>query len=123
MLAARSSAHQEAPLPGRPVQLQMAWWDRLAIMGLGATGFASSYDALRQMALAIHTSAALSWLFPIFIDGFIAYGIRALMLMRNSNLDFRCSRRPGVITLCGGGLLGPMLAGRLGFRRLSAGLG
>jgi Protein of unknown function (DUF2637) len=83
------SAQQQTPLRGGPVHLQMAWWDRLAIMGLGATGFASSYDALRQMALAIHTSEALSWLFPIFIDGFIAYGIRALMLMRNSHIGAR----------------------------------
>ncbi|MFC1403224.1 MULTISPECIES: DUF2637 domain-containing protein [Streptacidiphilus] len=67
----------------------MAWWDRLAIVGLGATGFASSYDALRQMALAIHTREALSWAFPIFIDGFIAYGIRALMLLRHSNRGAR----------------------------------
>ena len=38
-------------------------------------------------------------------------------------LDFRCSRGAGVIKLCVGCLLGPRLGGRLGFRRLSAGLG
>ncbi|MFZ3475406.1 hypothetical protein ACODT4_41035 [Streptomyces sp. 2.9] len=38
-------------------------------------------------------------------------------------LDFRCSRGVGVIRLCVGGLLGPRLGERPGFRRWLAGLG
>ncbi|MFI1583011.1 DUF2637 domain-containing protein [Embleya sp. NPDC020630] len=59
-------------------------WDRAAIAGLGLTGFALSYDALRQMAVAVHVRGALSFLFPLLIDGFIAYGIRALLVLRTA---------------------------------------
>ncbi|MER7043676.1 DUF2637 domain-containing protein [Streptomyces jumonjinensis] len=61
----------------------MTGWDSTAIVLLGAAGFAFSYDALREMAIAIHARPALSYLFPVFIDGFIAYGVRALVLLRN----------------------------------------
>ena len=48
------------------------WWDRLAVLLPGAAGCVLSYDALRQMAFAIHVRPALTWLFPVVIDGFIA---------------------------------------------------
>ncbi|MFI1382952.1 DUF2637 domain-containing protein [Embleya sp. NPDC020886] len=51
---------------------------------LGLAGFALSYDALRQMAVAVHVRGALSFLFPLLIDGFIAYGIRALLVLRTA---------------------------------------
>ncbi|MET8980937.1 DUF2637 domain-containing protein [Streptomyces sp. NPDC004539] len=67
----------------------MSAWDRAAIVLLGAAGFAFSYDALRQVALAIHARPTLSYLFPVFIDGFIAYGVRALVLLRHSGFGAR----------------------------------
>ncbi|WP_338684659.1 DUF2637 domain-containing protein [Streptomyces acidiscabies] len=67
----------------------MSAWDRAAIVLLGAAGFAFSYDALRQVALAIHARPMLSYLFPVFVDGFIAYGVRALVLLRNSGFGAR----------------------------------
>ncbi|GAA2241897.1 hypothetical protein GCM10010232_31210 [Streptomyces amakusaensis] len=62
---------------------RMTAWDRTAIVLLGAAGFAFSYDALRQIAVAMHARESLSYLFPLFIDGFIAYGVRAIVLLRN----------------------------------------
>ncbi|MGW1123844.1 DUF2637 domain-containing protein [Streptomyces sp. NPDC002526] len=67
----------------------MTAWDRSAIILLGAAGFAFSYDALRQIALAIHAREALSYLFPVFIDGFIAYGVRAIVLLRHERFAAR----------------------------------
>ncbi|MGW4883479.1 DUF2637 domain-containing protein [Streptomyces murinus] len=67
----------------------MTTWDRAAIVLLGAAGFAFSYDALRQIALAIHARETLSYLFPVFIDGFIAYGVRAIMLLRHQRFAAR----------------------------------
>ncbi len=64
-------------------------WDRSAIILLGAAGFAFSYDALRQIALAIHARETLSYLFPVFIDGFIAYGVRAIVLLRHQRFAAR----------------------------------
>ncbi|MEW1674904.1 DUF2637 domain-containing protein [Streptomyces noursei] len=64
-------------------------WDRSAIILLGAAGFAFSYDALRQIALAIHARENLSYLFPVFIDGFIAYGVRAIVLLRHQRFAAR----------------------------------
>lgn len=61
----------------------MTAWDRTAIILLGAAGFAFSYDALRQIATAIHARESLSYLFPVFVDGFIAYGVRAIVLLRH----------------------------------------
>ncbi|MFC7928738.1 DUF2637 domain-containing protein [Streptomyces cinereoruber] len=68
---------------------KMSAWDRAAIILLGATGFAFSYDALRQVAIAIHARPELSYLFPVFIDGFIAYGVRALVILRHSGFGAR----------------------------------
>nr|WP_272923941.1 DUF2637 domain-containing protein [Streptomyces sp. SID3343] len=56
---------------------------------LGAAGFALSYDALRQMAQAVHVRGPLTLLFPLLIDGFIAYGIRALLVLRTAPLAAR----------------------------------
>jgi hypothetical protein len=42
-----------------------------------------------QMAIAIHIRPALCWLFPLVVDGFIAYGIRALLVLRNAPLRAR----------------------------------
>jgi hypothetical protein len=70
-----------APPPNRR---PATWWDRLAIALLGATGCALSFDALRQMATAVHVRHPLTFLFPVVIDGFIAYGIRALLLLREA---------------------------------------
>ncbi|MFE2867226.1 DUF2637 domain-containing protein [Embleya sp. NPDC059259] len=67
-----------------PGSARATTWDRAAIAGLGLAGFALSYDALRQMAVAVHVRGALSFLFPLLIDGFIAYGIRALLVLRTA---------------------------------------
>ncbi|MGW3163324.1 DUF2637 domain-containing protein [Streptomyces sp. NPDC001142] len=67
----------------------MTAWDRTAIILLGSAGFAFSYDALRQIAIAIHAREALSYLFPVFIDGFIAYGVRAIVLLRHRRFGAR----------------------------------
>ncbi|MEZ0064988.1 hypothetical protein ABIA32_000976 [Streptacidiphilus sp. MAP12-20] len=72
------------PLNRRRWLPRPVWWDRAAILLLGAAGCALSYDALRQMAFAIHVRPALTWLFPIVIDGFIAYGVRALLVLRGA---------------------------------------
>ena len=50
---------------------------------LGACG-ALSYDSLRQIAVAIHIRPHLAYLFPLVIDGFIAYGVRALLVLREA---------------------------------------
>ncbi|MFF3276926.1 DUF2637 domain-containing protein [Streptomyces chrestomyceticus] len=57
---------------------------RLGIILLGATGFALSYDALRQMAVAIHIRGLLTYAFPLVIDGFIAIGVGALLILRTA---------------------------------------
>ncbi|WP_206507816.1 DUF2637 domain-containing protein [Streptomyces chrestomyceticus] len=57
---------------------------RLGIILLGATGFALSYDALRQMAVAIHIRGLLTYAFPLVIDGFIAIGVGALLILRGA---------------------------------------
>ncbi|WP_063784854.1 DUF2637 domain-containing protein [Streptomyces rimosus] len=64
-------------------------WDRLAIIALGAAGCALSYDALQQMAVAIHVRGFLTYLFPLVIDGFIAYGVRALLVLSAAPLRAR----------------------------------
>ncbi|MEU5839949.1 DUF2637 domain-containing protein [Streptomyces diacarni] len=56
---------------------------------LGAAGCALSYDALQQMAAAIHIRGLLTYLFPLVIDGFIAYGVRALLVLRTAPFHAR----------------------------------
>jgi hypothetical protein len=57
-------------------------WDRTAVILLGTAGCALSYAALQQMAIAIHVLYPLTYVFPMVIDGFIAYGVRALLVLR-----------------------------------------
>ncbi|WP_327330008.1 MULTISPECIES: DUF2637 domain-containing protein [unclassified Streptomyces] len=64
-------------------------WDRAIVIALGGAGCALSYDALQQMAIAIHVRGFLTYLFPLVIDGFIAYGIRALLVLRDAPLRAR----------------------------------
>ncbi|MCZ4096128.1 MULTISPECIES: DUF2637 domain-containing protein [Streptomyces] len=71
--------------PAEPAsRLPASWLDQGAIILLGIAGCALSFDALRQMATAVHVSHRLTYLFPIVIDGFIAYGVRALLVLRTA---------------------------------------
>ncbi len=63
--------------------------DRTVVAILGGAGCALSYDALQQMATAIHIRGFLTYLFPLVIDGFIAYGVRALLVLRAAPLRSR----------------------------------
>ena len=59
------------------------------MIALGSAGCALSYDALQQMAVAIHVRGFLTYLFPLVIDGFIAFGVRALLVLRDAPLRAR----------------------------------
>lgn len=72
------------------IPVRITGWDRAAIVTLGAAGCALSYDALQQMAVAIHVRGLLTYLFPFVIDGFIGYGVRAVLVMRSASLGARC---------------------------------
>jgi hypothetical protein len=72
-----------AAAPSRPAR-RTSWWDPLALIVLGLAGGALSYDALRQMAVAVHVRPHLAYLFPLVVDGFIAYGVRALLVLRDA---------------------------------------
>ncbi|WP_353946472.1 DUF2637 domain-containing protein [Streptomyces sp. HUAS MG91] len=72
------------------VPTRITSWDRAAIVALGSAGCALSYDALQQMATAIHIRGVLTFAFPLVIDGFIAYGVRALLVLRTAPLAARC---------------------------------
>lgn len=72
-----------------PTAARLTGWDRTAIIALGGAGCALSYDALQQMAVAIHVRGVLTYLFPLVIDGFIAYGVRALLVLRDAPLRAR----------------------------------
>ncbi|MFD3756680.1 DUF2637 domain-containing protein [Streptomyces sp. NPDC058622] len=67
----------------------IGFWDRFAIITLGTAGCALSYDALQQMAVAIHVRGFLTYLFPLVVDGFIAYGVRALLVLAEAPLRAR----------------------------------
>ncbi|MFF9979544.1 DUF2637 domain-containing protein [Streptomyces erythrochromogenes] len=56
---------------------------------MALAAFALSYDALRQMATASHIHPALTYAFPLVIDGFIAIGIGALLVLRTAHLRAR----------------------------------
>ncbi|MFF3631649.1 DUF2637 domain-containing protein [Streptomyces sp. NPDC002164] len=73
-----------------PVPARINGWDRAAVVALGGAGCALSYDALQQMATAIHVRGLLTFVFPLVIDGFIAYGVRALLVLRTAPLAARC---------------------------------
>jgi hypothetical protein len=72
-----------------PTSALVTGWDRLAVIVLGTAGCALSASALMQMATAIHIRPHLAYLFPLAIDGFIAYGIRALLVLRTAPLRAR----------------------------------
>ncbi|MET7841335.1 DUF2637 domain-containing protein [Streptomyces sp. NPDC005356] len=74
----------------KPTTAHINSWDRAAIVALGGAGCALSYDALQQMATAIHIRGFLTFVFPLVIDGFIAYGVRALLVLRTAPLAARC---------------------------------
>ncbi|MFE9368174.1 DUF2637 domain-containing protein [Streptomyces sp. NPDC006711] len=57
---------------------------RAGIALLAAFAFALSYDSLRQMAVAIHIRGPLTYAFPLVIDGFIAIGVGALLMLRTA---------------------------------------
>ncbi|MFJ7245588.1 DUF2637 domain-containing protein [Kitasatospora sp. NPDC098652] len=75
--------------PARTPSARATIWDRLAVALLGVLGFVLSYDALRQMAAATHVRGPLTYLFPIIVDGFIAYGVRALLVLREARWPAR----------------------------------
>ncbi|WP_399094084.1 DUF2637 domain-containing protein [Streptomyces sp. BBFR2] len=64
-------------------------WDRAVVISLGGAACALSYDALQQMALAIHIRGFLTYLFPLVIDGFVAYGVRTLLVLRAAPMRSR----------------------------------
>ncbi|MFD4337860.1 DUF2637 domain-containing protein [Streptomyces anulatus] len=72
-----------------PNAAHISGWDRAVVIALGGAGCALSYDALQQMAVAIHIRGFLTYLFPLVIDGFIAYGVRALLVLRDAPLRAR----------------------------------
>ncbi|MER6047695.1 DUF2637 domain-containing protein [Streptomyces sp. NPDC001793] len=78
-----------APALKHPSATRATAWDRAAIVALGSAGCALSYDALQQMAIAIHIRGFLTYLFPLVIDGFIAYGVRALLVLRTATFRAR----------------------------------
>ncbi|KND38297.1 DUF2637 domain-containing protein [Streptomyces acidiscabies] len=72
-----------------PTTAHITAWDRAVVIALGGAGCALSYDALQQMAVAIHVRGFLCWVFPLVIDGFIAYGVRALLVLRDAPIRAR----------------------------------
>ncbi|MFE4952589.1 DUF2637 domain-containing protein [Streptomyces sp. NPDC056653] len=62
---------------------------RTGVALLAVAAFALSYDALRQMAAASHIHRALTYALPLVIDGFIAIGIGALLVLRTAPLSAR----------------------------------
>jgi hypothetical protein len=62
---------------------------RAGIALLATFAFGLSYDALRQMAVAIHVRGLLTYAFPLVIDGFIAIGVGALLILRTAPLRSR----------------------------------
>lgn len=82
MSSPTSAAAPSAPLP-------LATAIRTGVSLLAVAAFALSYDALRQMAAASHIHRALTYAFPLVIDGFIAIGIGALLVLRTAPLSAR----------------------------------
>ncbi|MFJ6408161.1 DUF2637 domain-containing protein [Streptomyces hydrogenans] len=75
-----SSPSTTAPPASLPVLI------RTGVALLAVAAFALSYDALRQMAAASHIHQVLTYAFPLVIDGFIAIGIGALLVLRTAPL-------------------------------------
>ncbi|GAB2988802.1 hypothetical protein GCM10023080_063090 [Streptomyces pseudoechinosporeus] len=78
-----------SPAPIAPAAIRSSLSIRVGIVLLAAVAFALSYDALRQMAVASHVRGLLTYLFPLVIDGFIAIGIVALLLLRTAPVRSR----------------------------------
>ncbi|WUW97373.1 DUF2637 domain-containing protein [Streptomyces sp. NBC_01450] len=78
-----------SPAPIAPAAMRGSRSIRVGIVLLAAVAFALSYDALRQMAVASHVRGLLTYLFPLVIDGFIAIGIVALLLLRTAPVRSR----------------------------------
>jgi hypothetical protein len=72
------------PTVTAPIRISGTGAIRLGIALLAAFAFALSYDALRQMAVAIHIRGLLTYAFPLVIDGFIAIGVGALLMLRTA---------------------------------------
>ncbi|AXG79247.1 DUF2637 domain-containing protein [Streptomyces paludis] len=75
--------------PSASPLLPLAAAIRAGVALLAVAAFALSYDALRQMAAASHIHQALTYAFPLVIDGFIAIGIGALLVLRTAPLSAR----------------------------------
>jgi Protein of unknown function (DUF2637) len=84
-IAAHSNAQQQ---PDRSAH-SATGRDRAVVGLLGVLGFALSYSALQQMATAIHVLRPLSYAYPPLVDGFIAYGVRAVLVLRTAPLHAR----------------------------------
>ncbi|MGW1009541.1 DUF2637 domain-containing protein [Streptomyces termitum] len=69
-----------------PTPTPLATAIRAGVALLAMAAFALSYDALRQMAAASHIHRMLTYAFPLVIDGFIAIGIGALLVLRTAAL-------------------------------------
>ncbi len=80
---APATAHHQVQPPTRSAH-RATLGDRLAIILLGMAGCVLSYDSLRQMATADHIRPTLTYLFPVVIDGFVAYSVRALLFLREA---------------------------------------
>ncbi|MGY4978305.1 DUF2637 domain-containing protein [Streptomyces sp. 900105755] len=78
-----------SPAPIAPAATHGSRSIRVGIVLLAAVAFALSYDALRQMAVAGHVRGLLTYLFPLVIDGFIAIGIVALLILRTAPVRSR----------------------------------
>ncbi|QNS08821.1 DUF2637 domain-containing protein [Streptomyces xanthii] len=72
-----------------PTALRGGGTVRTGVVLLAVVGFTLSYDALRQMAVAAHIRGVLTYLFPLVIDGFIALGVIALIVLRTAPLRSR----------------------------------
>ncbi|MEV7121172.1 DUF2637 domain-containing protein [Kitasatospora griseola] len=72
-----------------PRTAHVTGWDRTVVVTLGLAASALSYDALQQMAVAIHIRGFLTYLMPLVIDGFISYGVRGLLVLRDAPLQAR----------------------------------
>jgi hypothetical protein len=84
-MSATAPSHPARSNPAEPAsRRRTSWWDPFALILLGLAGGALSYDALRQMAVAIHIRPHLAYLFPLVVDGFIAYGVRSLLVLRDA---------------------------------------
>ncbi|MFE0735507.1 DUF2637 domain-containing protein [Streptomyces sp. NPDC058855] len=77
------------PTPAVSVPAPLALAIRTGVALLALAAFVLSYDALRQMAAASHIHWLLTYDFPLVIDGFIAIGIGALLVLRSAPLKPR----------------------------------